>query len=123
MEAIKGDRGEQSSNPRESVEQIVEEVEKSLILILPSEVQVKILEYLNAVDVGVLSCVCKELQIMAAGNEELWKKECKNKFGRVMAEDWKRVCVRWKDTFYTLATLDMFHGSFSFLCAGLSRHQ
>ncbi|GLJ14723.1 hypothetical protein SUGI_0238610 [Cryptomeria japonica] len=64
------------------------------LISLPSDLQLKIFEYLSAVDIAMVGCVCKELQIMAA-DDELWKKKCEDEFG----EYWKRECERWKDTF------------------------
>ncbi|GLJ14724.1 hypothetical protein SUGI_0238620 [Cryptomeria japonica] len=47
--------------------------EISDLIKLPSEVQLKIMEYLNPADVARVGCVCKELRIRAA-DEELWNK-------------------------------------------------
>ncbi|GLJ14725.1 hypothetical protein SUGI_0238630 [Cryptomeria japonica] len=118
--------GVKSSNPGEStkgIEQTREEfeamqadktnyMELQYLIKLPSELQLKIMEYLNPVDVARVSCVCKELRITAAdeelwkkimaADEELWKKKSEDKFGKA-AEHWRRDCESWKDTFNTLS--------------------
>lgn len=72
----------------------------SLILI-PTELKLKILEFLPAVDIPKLGCVCTEFRFLSV-NDELWKKKYADELGfssEVNRPAGPPDAQRWKDAF------------------------
>ncbi|GLJ14721.1 hypothetical protein SUGI_0238590 [Cryptomeria japonica] len=105
VRVIKRHCGDQSSNLGESTEGF-----EQCLVRLPNDLQLKILEYISAVDIAMVGCVCKELRIRAA-DEELWKKHSKDKFG-VVGESWERKYGKWKDIYVTLGLIERISSTF-----------
>ncbi|KAL5790361.1 hypothetical protein ACOSQ2_005249 [Xanthoceras sorbifolium] len=67
---------------------------------LPTELKVKILESLPAVDIVKMGCICSELRYLASNND-LWKQKYAEEFGGVSVAEptanWKeRFAVHWE---------------------------
>lgn len=72
-------------------------------ILIPTELKLKILEFLPAVDIPKLGCVCTEFRFLSV-NDELWKKKYADEFrfssevnrpaGRPDAQRWKDAFVR-----------------------------
>ncbi|CAK9205399.1 unnamed protein product [Sphagnum troendelagicum] len=69
------------------------------LLIIPTELKVKVLELLPAIALARIGCVCSELKFLA-GNNDLWKIRFKEEFGGAVFD---RTFVigfqRWKNAF------------------------
>ncbi|KFK44452.1 hypothetical protein AALP_AA1G258700 [Arabis alpina] len=69
------------------------------LMVIPTELKMKILESLPGVSVAKMACVCTEMRYLASDND-LWKqkylKESKNLFGMEAGES-----VNWKEKFAT----------------------
>ncbi|GER36929.1 F-box family protein [Striga asiatica] len=61
---------------------------------LPTDLKLKILEYLPGVDIAKMSCVCSEMRYLGS-NEDLWKL----KFVEVFGDEVKEAQGSWKKTF------------------------
>lgn len=64
-------------------------------MLLPTELKLRILEYLPGVDVAKVECVCSELKYLSS-SDDLWRKKFEEKFGAVEADGG---AGRWKETF------------------------
>lgn len=72
------------------------------LILLPTELKLKVLEFLPAVDVARLGCVCTELRFLSV-NDELWKKKYAAELGSFSEVDkpaeGRPDAQRWKDAF------------------------
>lgn len=72
------------------------------LILLPTELKLKILEFLPAVDVAKLGCVCTEFRFLSV-NDELWKKKYADELGSFSEVDrpagGRPDGQRWKDAF------------------------
>lgn len=65
---------------------------------LPSELQMKVLEFLPGVDIARVGCVCKELQYLSSNND-LWKRKYFEEFGLAMVGSQAVHVSHWKSAF------------------------
>eukprot|EP01018_Ginkgo_biloba_P014933 Gb_01642 [translate_table: standard] len=68
------------------------------LVLLPTELKLKVLEFLPAVDIAKVGCVCRELQFFSA-NDELWKQKFIEEVGSAPHMGRAPGAGRWKDAF------------------------